>query len=744
MTFRSDPGPMEAAVSLRGSWSGPLGLRAILGRTCSSRRGIATTVALVGGLAVAGIGAGSAGAAAWGFEQVTPVNKGAGAVHAVDTFRASPDGNALLHSATSSYDAVPSESIPQYVRYIATRDETGWSNRGMDPAFDTGSAMGALLIMAVLGSSVDLKYVVVASSLALTPGATAGGSNLYMRDTSDGSLQLIVTTSDKALLQSVTTSLGAGNIRYVDPSGRAALFSSIVPLVPGAAPSALYSWTAEGGIRAESVLPAAQGAGIVNAQGVQESGARRGGPVRDGMRRVPFGQASGGVYIREGGVTKALSVSRRAGGSTTPVNATLQASSDGGRFVLFTADGAPLTDEAPSTLGIHHYLYDADDDSLRWVGTAGSNGERVSQLSSDGTVIFQSRVALAAGAVSGATIPHLYVWRDGDTRLIYRPDSGSSGASASFVRIMSENGRFFTFNDTSTSLASRFGFDNRSLACSTTTTPAPCDMAYRYDIEQDELSCVSCRTDGNSAAGPVLAPGPNARMDLHVPQTVANDGTVFFTTADGLLAGDSNGESDVYASSLAGGLRLVSRAAPGARSRFLDANPDGSSVFFASTDPIAVSDDDRSMDIYMTRIGIGSDEAVETPVPCSGHECRKAGGLAQLALVAPATGTIGGVLRSSPAAPRPTVRVTAVRTRSGSLRVRVRASTEGRLRISGSRLRTRALNVERGTRELTVRLSSRGRALLRQKRRVAVRLRVSLGPPFGRSAVTTSRRVVKR
>ena len=85
---------------------------------------------------------------------------------------------------------------------------------------------------------------------------------------------------------------------------------------------------------------------------------------------------------------------------------------------------------------------------------------------------------------------------------------------------------------------------------------------------------------------------------------VSNDGTVIFTTFDGLVAEDGNGLKDVYAYR-DGVVRLVSRAMPGYSSRFLEASVDGKAIFFSTDDPISPTDTDKSVDVYVTRVGCG-------------------------------------------------------------------------------------------------------------------------------------------
>lgn len=77
----------------------------------------------------------AASAAPWGFEQVTPVQKGAGTVSYVDTFRTAPDGESFLYSTGAPFSSIPSEGSPAYTRYLGTRGPDQWKNVSLDPPF---------------------------------------------------------------------------------------------------------------------------------------------------------------------------------------------------------------------------------------------------------------------------------------------------------------------------------------------------------------------------------------------------------------------------------------------------------------------------------------------------------------------------------------------------------------------------------------------------------------------------------
>lgn len=297
-------------------------------------------------------------------------------------------------------------------------------------------------------------------------------------------------------------------------------------------------------------------------------------------------------------------------------------------------DGRRLTADTPEIGGgsvEYLYRYDALNDSLDFIGTyLGYGSPGVIRMTQDGqTIAFGATNALTKDAVEGR--PNLYVWRNGTLKLATVLDSTeSSGASTAFsLHTLSANGRYLVFTDDSASLAEKFGQATISPSCPLPFVggDGPCDQVYVYDFEGEDLQCASCLPDGAPPAGhggdPKTENSGYIRMDSHQMQNVADDGTVFFTSKDGLLPSDKNKLEDVYAYR-DGDLRLLSRALQGRMARFIEATPDGRSVFIATDDPIAPADDDQAVDIYLTREGAGFPYTPPSLIPpCDGVEtCR--------------------------------------------------------------------------------------------------------------------------
>jgi hypothetical protein len=708
--------------------------------------------------AVLGIASASPAHAAdgqWGFEQVTPVEKGAGSVSGSDTFTAAPDGGSIIHSAFGAFDGVPTESVPFYVRYLGVRGPDSWVNHPLDPTYNVGTGSGdAYNTQATLASSLDLSHVVVSSKNALTPGATQGGGNLYMRNGRTGELTLIATSTDQRLSVDVQVFTGQEGVKFVANDGRAVLFASRVPLTPEAVAATsgtpfLYAWHAETGVTLESVLPASEGGGVVTGQMYlpyfTEVGEVDSAFYGDALSRVYFGTDTG-VYLRSGGQTKAISVSRIAGDPATPVGGWVRAVVGDGRYVVFSTTGARLTDDTPTGLSKPLYRYDAVTDSLDYIGSIPSPGTMddplVMQVAADGqTVVFRSYEKLDPAATEFAI--NVYVWRKGTLRFVATEDPGTRLGE---LRYLSENGRYLSFTDNSQARAASFGTDNVSPGCPLFIVggAGPCEEVYVFDADEPEaaerLACASCRTDGVPPVGAAGDPGAMTdyhRFNAHQQRMVSNDGTVIFTTADPLVAEDGNGLNDVY-TYRDGAVRLVTRAMPGHKSRFLDASVDGKVIFLSTSDPISPTDTDQSVDVYVTRVGAGYPYTAPVRVPaCAGNDCR--GPVAPLGpLVLPSTDAVFGTgnVAVKPRVPSPGApvvkRKTSIRGSAGSVRVRV--PVKGRIVVAGAGLKTSSVTVRAaGSYGVAVRLSAQGRRVLATRGRVSVQARVRLVPREGAS-----------
>jgi hypothetical protein len=729
------------------------GLRAAAGGTLRRTLALAGTTAIFAGV----IGAGSAVAATpWGFEQVTPPVKGSGAISYVDTFRSSPDGNSFLYTTNSQFDSLPTESQPLYTRYIGHRGPDAWSNRPLDAPFDAGP--GGIQIMSVVRSSFGLDYVMVSSTIAKTPGAIEGGGNVYLRNTRTGEYTLVAAHESRLLSSLMTTNYGSSSALWVAPDGQEAIIASTPALVPGAPENvdqtglggAVYSWTAEDGIEALTVMPESEGGAIEEAASFghgTEQAARESLPRYNALDHFYFspreeGEVAGGVYERTDGVTYPISYSRVTNDPSEMKKADVLAVSEGGEHMLFKTYGnTPLTADTPvpdeEGLWVLSYLYryNQADKSIDYVGTVGNYGTAI-QMTRDGqTVSFESHSKLTPDAFQAE--PNYYVWRDGEIQLAASMEPTATGPGGAHLRVMSENGRYLSFASNSARLAEQFDQENLSEKCPPMFEAGigACDQVYLFDADAtgQQLFCVSCRPDGAPPAGNSGDPmtgnmAGTMRMDNHQMQTVANDGTTFFTTKDGLLPEDANDLEDAYAYK-DGELRLLSRARMGMSSRFLEATHDGKTVFLATNDPIVGTDTDPAYDIYMTREGAGYPfTQVDEVPPCDGLEACRAKSPQPPAAAPSGSAFFQG--RPNPALA--VVKLAKVATRGPVATLRVKVSGRGRLTATGSGFKkaTKA-TAKAAVVKLTVKLNPQAQKALRRNGKLRKKVKVTFSATGG-------------
>jgi hypothetical protein len=724
-----------------------------------SRRWLAGAGAVLA-MALGAIPAAAASAEPWGFEKVTPGGKGSGGVQNSVFFRIAPDAKSVLYSTTGPFASVPGTAGSAIVTYLARRGGTGWTSRTLSQPFalGDGASTSGGYIMSVWGVSQNLRWAMVGTPSALTPDATTGdGYNLYRLDTHTGELTHISSPPDKfTAIQGYNGWTGGAALKYLPDDGKTVIWHAGPDEIPGVSSYTFLKWTEGEGKEVFGRLPdgspALNGYKMGNDAVIGPPAVRDSMPRRQGEEpRFAFSQLSSPVYFQDGDGTRVISRSRLSGSSPVDARADLWAVSDYGRFVLFSTQtaSARLTDETPVGLTRVLYLYDADEDTLTYVGARGGTSDSVWQMAHNGrSVAFQSTRALVAGAIAGRA--NIYVWRDGEIKLVAVPDAdGAASNGALLSRLMSEDGRYVVFTDNSVSLAASFGFDNTNPACTLPTgANGRCMQVYRFDADAPEgegLACVSCRTDGKSPAGssgdPAASRDTGLFMNAMSLRMVIDDGTVLFSSADDLIPADSNGEHDAYAWK-DGELRLLSRGLPGARSRFVDATADGSRVLIATYDRITGDDTDNAVDLYMTGPGAGLPVEVPPapPAPCAGSDCRADVGGGPLA---PGLGSLGfaGEGNVSFGGGRIAMKVSRPKTVIGRVaRLRVRVPGAGRVSVAGRSVkRARRHATKAGVYTLRVRLSPRARRTFAKRGRVSVAMRVVYRAGDGGTASRTVR-----
>ena len=337
------------------------------------------------------------------------------------------------------------------------------------------------------------------------------------------------------------------------------------------------------------------------------------------------------------------------------------------QFWTATPDGskAIFTIGGNEGIGGDLYEYDAEEGASMLIahkveGVVGAS-EDVSR------VYFASEEVLATGATAGES--NLYLHEAGGftfvatfsaTDLARLTDTHAAGLSPLAARPnrhiaqVSPDGLHVVFMSSSRNLSElTAGYNNTDVNTGKTD-----GEVYLYDAPigggtaAGQLACVSCNPMGvRPVAGPfrlgaeevkevpVAAWISSWETGLYDPRALSADGKrLFFNSFEALVPGDTNGAVDVYEWEAAGEggcteasaafsarnggcVRLISSGQNPARSEFLDANNDGSEVFF-KTDASLLPQDPGLIDIYDARINGGFPPPTSPPAICEGEACQ--------------------------------------------------------------------------------------------------------------------------
>lgn len=518
------------------------------------------------------------------YEQVTPVNKQSSIIDPFVGFQAKDDGTAVSYMSRPAAGEIASN--PWFARSMSVRGAIDWAGgRSLDPPLAARLNYSTALTLAV---SEDFGHTFVATNRALAPGAVEGAANLYVVDLATGIHQLVVTSEAPEALATFI-GLGATN-KYVAgaPDFQWVVFDSYVPLLAGVTGEARYRWTSGEGLELESVLPD----GSIPSENVVLRGFAPLQTVSADGTKVYFTLSSGaGAYLREGGQTRAISVSQVPGDPQTVQPAEVGLISKDGRFAFLTST-ARLTVDAPDS-GAKLYRYDASSNQLEYVAMLNftPSGEIVGG-SEDGQTVYY-----IGPSEEGSSV--LNVWRNGEAKKV---SVGVQGLQAGYASV-SPNGRYLTYLDKPGQTSSGIQSD-----------------VYAYDADAEELACVSCFADGKSGFG--LLPNPEPVVSNQIGDAVDDQGRFFFDSQARLLPRDANGDWDVYMYR-AGTLSLISPGSAPHPARLLGIARNGDDVFFSTSQGLVGQDRDERFDIYDARVGGGLSKQNPDPIPaCVGESCQ--------------------------------------------------------------------------------------------------------------------------
>lgn len=355
------------------------------------------------------------------------------------------------------------------------------------------------------------------------------------------------------------------------------------------------------------------------------------------------------LYVRENGARTVL-VSRddllpnvggfpapAPDGPTAPIGTYMYASPDGSRVFFASVD--QLTTDAPAGPAPKEYMFDLTTETLEYVPAV--HGAIVTS-STDGSRLLFENTAKSPMELAVWTIGSGGRAADG-TVLSVAPLSQAEPFLIAPARATAD-GSIFVFT---TTIA---GFNN-----------VGSNQIYRLDVATNELTCVSCPPIGvpeggqpdlsNPDANP--AGGSGAGIGEADIRGMSSDGSrIFFDTLAPLVPQDTNGRRDVYEWE-DGVLHPISSGKSPLNSFFLDSSDSGSDVFFTTAEGLLAGDTDETYDVYDARIPRPGDTPLPTAVPCQGDACQGPPGVPSL-LGAPPSATFSGAGNLVPAEATPT------------------------------------------------------------------------------------------
>jgi len=554
-----------------------------------------------------------------GWELVSPVDKGGGAIAAPGTlfgggeFQAAAGDGAVTYSSSTAF-AGPA-GAPPVSQYVSRRSAGGWSTEDVAAPLESAAYgdepdgapyrlfstdLSEALLFGGLACRGDLPGCPAPNAVLPGSGAPAGYMAYYRRDGGSGAFASLLHAADLAHSAvtpehfAVSFAGATPDLAHVVLSSCAKLTSNATEVMGGpgecvAGERNLYMWSG-GALTLLNVLPG-DTAGTPGAL----IGAPLGAISTTGSRAYFSELEDGGLYLwEEGGETKLLP-------ETVGVGASFQTASADGRFAFFTK-GASL------------YRYDAQTEASTPIaaGVAGVLG-----ASAAGDYVYYQD----AGG--------LRQWHDGATATV---EAGAGVARTSdyltsgrTARVSADGTRLAFLSD-----AALGDFDNVDA-----DTGLPDTELYLYGPPPGggaaQLLCVSCNPTGERPKGSASIPGalPNGSTAAYLPRALSTSGArVFFDTSDELVLQDTDSRPDVYeweaqgsgdCTRVLGCIGLVS-GGRGDGGSFVDASADGGDAYFVSGESL-VPADPGSIDLYDARVG-GGFPVAETPIACIGDACQ--------------------------------------------------------------------------------------------------------------------------
>jgi hypothetical protein len=558
------------------------------------------------------------------FELVNPPGVDLGEV--VRTPTASDDGTHAPYMSMVAPDAALGAQLGYTA--IATRGPAGWSSS--DANLSLGEKDFGGISMSWTAFSRDFSRTMVSTETGRDPEDEGRGIDGYRVDVGTGNaawISRVPPTPAEFFYQYLggTPDMGRVYFSFSGNNGFGSIYASAggplerISILPN-------------GEETKNAFPVARLDGQLFG-GIQQMEIAHGGrhAVSADGSRLFFYEATTGIssiaapiYVRDlnAGKTVLVSASQRTGEVGTAKDAFFIAANRSGNLVYFESN-EELTDDVTPGGGLYRFNVDAE--TLTLVVPAGNPAglglTEETLVSDDATHVYLSTErALTPGAQEGQ--PNLYLWDGSSLRLVV---TGVTG-----LKRVSRDGRFAVIATT----ASIAGANNSGHLA-----------IYEYDAATGQIACATCRPNGSPSQGDAaLQATPFASINPGETQVrnIADDGSVFFSSTDRIVANDLTNARDVYGYR-AGTVSLLTVGRGDDDSFLADNSDDGRNVFVLTRDSYDARDNDANeLDLYDARVDGGFLAPAGDQGPkCGGENCQ-GGGQGSPAATAVGSATVTG------------------------------------------------------------------------------------------------------
>lgn len=558
------------------------------------------------------------------FEMVSPLEKNGSDIYIHGT-QSSPDGEAVVFQSAGAFAG--SESSPHGADYIGRRSPSGWSVEPISP-YQTPDGNAAFAEDNFYEAfTPDLgKGVLVSSHPPYEKNADTSNDQrrLYLRTGPGEYLDVSPPAANPVGFPAIFNSAN-----YVGSSTDMThvFFESDRHLTSDAPPEGtmeLYEWT-EGAVRVVPVLPNDEVASEGGSLGRGTTNTNTQTAVSSDGTQVVFQAGSPSqVYLRiDGETTVPLSVSQKTGseGELAPSGATFFGSATDGETLtkIYFVSPSELTDDANTGGGAGDDLYEYD-------VASGTLTDLTVATGPENPIGAGVSVTFTGGWKMGAATDGSYLYFNASGVLA----PGGSENNPRNLYVLHEGEitfvtSYFSFTDP---IVSDNGervliFTDKQL------TDAETDgfqQAYLYDAPSNTIKCISCPS-GRPADGEVATSGfltGYTHVQKYAPRNISPDGShVYFETTQALDPRDSNGQADVYEWEDGEGVSLVSSGRSGEGAHFLDASASGRDVFIVTRERLVATDRDSNTDVYDARTDGGLPLPPVPSAACEGDACQR-------------------------------------------------------------------------------------------------------------------------